>query len=284
MQGLGCGGGAEEEGGEVADLRQGVVEGEGGRQIPGRDDTCLRVVLQTRVGEVRPQVRLRVVVVAGRAVRLGGEQGQHLAEHVDAQGADGEDLAAEVEFAVAEGGEEEGAGDVALGDEVAEVRCYDAGGLVGGFGLGAPRGEVGVVVVVSTPIFIVVVVFFLFFILLFFIALPPLKNPPQPFLAPEQPHPIPLIAHPRLQHPPLPLPLLPFTTPNIPLQTPPQLPRLHQRLLQKLRIINLKPHRLRHVPPQLSPEHGVLDREVPHRLPEVVLADQRFADDVGVRK
>lgn len=38
------------------------------------------------------------------------------------------------------------------------------------------------------------------------------------------------------------------------------------------------------MPPQLSPEHGVLDREVPHRLPEVVLADQRFADDVGVRK
>lgn len=43
--------------------------------------------------------------VAGSEVGHGGEEGQHLAIDVDAQGTDGEDVAADVEFAVAERGE-----------------------------------------------------------------------------------------------------------------------------------------------------------------------------------
>lgn len=70
---------------------------------------------------------------AGRGVGLWGEEGEHFFVDVDAEGADGEDVAADVEFAVAVCGEEEGGRDVGLGDEVAELGGYDAGVVRGGF-------------------------------------------------------------------------------------------------------------------------------------------------------
>jgi len=93
------GGGGEERGGE---------EGEGWRQV------FVRWILGSRDEE------------GGREVRRWGEEREELFVDVDAQGADGEDVAAEVEFAGLEGGEEEGGVDVGLDDEVAELGGHDA--------------------------------------------------------------------------------------------------------------------------------------------------------------
>lgn len=90
----------------------GAVWEEGGR---GRG-------LQAGVREVDVQVEGR----RGRHVGRRSEEREHFLVDVDAQGADGEDVAPEVELAVAERGDEERWVDVGLRDEVAEVGCHDA--------------------------------------------------------------------------------------------------------------------------------------------------------------
>lgn len=69
-------------------------KGEGGEGVDGGG-------VETSVCEMDPRVQRR----GRREIRLWSEEREELVVDVDAEGADGEDVAAEVEFAVLERGE-----------------------------------------------------------------------------------------------------------------------------------------------------------------------------------
>lgn len=80
--------------------------------------------MEARVGQVDPGLEWRGR--GRRLVRQRREEGEEIAVDVDAQRAEGEDVAAQMELAVLAGRQEERGVDVRLDDKVAQLRGDDA--------------------------------------------------------------------------------------------------------------------------------------------------------------
>lgn len=130
--------------------------------------------METGICKMNPRVQR----FGGRHIRRRSEEREEFLGDVNAQRADGEDVAAEVELAVLDGGKQERGMDVGLEDEVADLGHHDAVSRVGALVAVVRVGSVG---------------------------FPSLEDGAEFLLAAEQPDALPSIAHAWFKDPPFPI-------------------------------------------------------------------------------